>query len=81
MNAIVTYLFCIKHILAAASQENSPQVGPSVMEPSDLMKRGDREMTLEMIGYMRGITRERVRAILHNLVTKLLRDHHPINHN
>ena len=34
--------------------------------------RYDREMTLEMIGYLKGITRERVRQILHKIITKLV---------
>lgn len=32
----------------------------------------DKEMTLEMIGYLKGITRERVRQIIHKIITKLL---------
>ncbi|AOP70443.1 RNA polymerase sigma factor RpoD [bacterium AB1] len=34
----------------------------------------DREMTLEMIGYLKGITRERVRQILHKIITKLVQN-------
>ena len=34
--------------------------------------RYDREMTLEMIGYLKGITRERVRQIIHKIILRLL---------